>query len=77
MKIKAISSFTAFTEQMNVFNAGDVGELPEAVAKQYIEAGLAAAIKGGKAKDQADDAGANQVDQADTTDKADEGDAPA
>lgn len=77
MKIKAVSSFTAFTDQMNVFNAGDTGELPDAVARQYIEAGLAVAIKGGKAKAEADDGAADQVDQAGATDKADEGDAPA
>lgn len=50
MKVKAISSFTAFTDQMNVFNTGDVGELPDAMAEQYIEAGLAAAAKGSDAK---------------------------
>jgi hypothetical protein len=41
MKVKAIKPFTAFAGEMIVFNSGDVRELPDAVAEQYIEAGLA------------------------------------
>lgn len=41
MKVQALSPFTAFTGEMVVFNTGDVRDIPEAVAKQYIEAGLA------------------------------------
>lgn len=44
MKIRALSTFTAFTGQMCVFNAGDEGDLPENVAAQYIEAGHAEAL---------------------------------
>jgi hypothetical protein len=40
-KIKAKASFTAFTDQMNVFNIGDSGELPDDMAAQYVDAGLA------------------------------------
>lgn len=41
MKIEAIKPFTAFDGQMVVFNTGDVRELSDAVANQYVEAGLA------------------------------------
>jgi hypothetical protein len=44
MKIKALSTFVAFTGQMNVFNAGDTGDLPDAVASQFIDAGRAVAV---------------------------------
>lgn len=54
MKVEAIQAFTAFTGEMVVFNAGDVRDLPDAVAKQYIEAGLAK--KSGKSVTQVADA---------------------
>ncbi len=52
--VKAIQSFTAYDgEKMVVFNAGTKGEdthdLPEALAEQYIDAGMAELAKG-KAK---------------------------
>jgi len=45
MKIKALSTFTAFTGQMEVFNAGDEGELPDVIAQGYVEGGFAIAIE--------------------------------
>lgn len=41
MKVEATQPFTAFTGEMVVFNTGDVRELPDAVAGQYIDAGMA------------------------------------
>lgn len=67
MKIEALQSFTAFTDQMNVFNAGDTGELPDNVAAQYIESGMAKKVKGKAGA--ADDAAPAEVPA--------EGDAPA
>ncbi len=53
MKFKAISTFTVFHDDaMHVFNAGDKGELPDAVIGQYVDSGLAAVLKGKAAKDE-------------------------
>lgn len=41
MKIKALATFTVWTGQMQVFNRGDVGELPDDYAASYIESGYA------------------------------------
>lgn len=41
MQIKALTTFVAYTGQMHVFNAGDVGELPDQMARRYIEDGQA------------------------------------
>lgn len=42
--IKALSTFVAFTGEMRVFNAGDVGPLPANIAQSYIETGQAEAV---------------------------------
>lgn len=44
MKIKANVTFTAYDGQMRVFNAGDEGELPDAIASGFIDAGMAEAV---------------------------------
>jgi len=44
MKFKAISTFTIFNGQMNVFNAGDEGDLPEDQILPYIQGGKALAV---------------------------------
>lgn len=41
MLITALSTFTAFTGEMRVFNRGDQGELPDAMALTYINSGQA------------------------------------
>ncbi len=41
MLIKALTTFTAFTGEMKVFNAGTVGELPDHIAQTYIDSGQA------------------------------------
>lgn len=73
MKIEALQSFTAFTDQMNVFNAGDTGELPDNVAAQYIESGMAKKVKGKAGAD----AKADAADLAAPVEVPAEGDAPA
>lgn len=50
--IKALGTFTAFTGEMQVFNKGDKGELPEDVAIEYINAGLAAKSTAGASVDE-------------------------
>lgn len=46
-KVKAVRGFTAFVDgQMRVFNPGDTGELPDAMARDYYDAGI---VKIGKA----------------------------
>lgn len=44
MKFTALSTFVVFNGQMNVFNAGSEGDLPEEVIQPYIEGGKAKAI---------------------------------
>lgn len=50
MQIIALAAFTAFTGEMAVFNEGDEGELPDDMAQNYVDAGLARQAKTGKAK---------------------------
>lgn len=46
MKIKAKAPFTAFDEgRMKVFNIGDKGDVTDAMAQDYIDAGKAEAVK--------------------------------
>lgn len=45
MQIKALTTFVAYTGQMQVFNAGDVGDLPDDMAIRYIENGQAEPVK--------------------------------
>lgn len=45
MQIKALTTFVAYTGQMLVFNAGDVGDLPDDMARRYIEDGQAEPIE--------------------------------
>jgi hypothetical protein len=44
MKFTALSTFVIFNGEMNVFNAGDEGDLPEEQIIGYIEGGKAVAI---------------------------------
>ena len=44
MKFKALSTFVIFNGQMNVFNAGDEGDLPEEQIANHIAGGLAEAV---------------------------------
>jgi hypothetical protein len=49
MKFKIISTFTVFNaDQMTVCNAGDTVELDEALAEQFVAAGMAEAVKAGR-----------------------------
>lgn len=44
MRILALCTFTAFAAgQMNVFNAGEEGDLPDHMAQGYIDADMAEA----------------------------------
>lgn len=71
MKFKALSTFVIFNGQMNVFNAGDEGDLPEDQIAGYIANGKAEPVieKKGRAKAAtraaADDAPAAPVADAD------------
>lgn len=50
MKFKAISTFVIFDGQMNVFNAGDKGDLPEELISSYIANGKAEPLTGKKGR---------------------------
>ena len=59
MKIKALKTIIEFDGgQMVVINAGETGELSDDKAQMHIDAGAAAAAKGGKVKAEAADAAA-------------------
>lgn len=49
MKFKALSTFNIFNGQMNVFNAGDSGDLPEDQIAPYIANGKAELLSEKKA----------------------------
>ena len=77
MKIKALKTIIEFDGgQMVVINAGETGELSDDKAQMHIDAGAAAAAKGGKVKAEAADAAAAAADDAGATD-APAADAPA
>lgn len=82
MKVEAISAFTAFTGEMKVFNKGDVGDLPDDVAAQYVEAGLAKKSSKKVTEAEAGPDAPNPVDEAPAADEtpadgASEDEAPA
>ena len=54
MKFKALSSIVIFDGQMNVFNPGDSGDLPDALIQPYIDGGKAEPVKAKKGKAKAE-----------------------